>query len=178
MRRALALALLLSACGPVAQAPSLSAAETWRDPAVTVASKADFDPASFAGVWHEAARLPVAFQSDCAAGRWRVGLPAGDVATLRTTCLDANGTTVRRLDGTVRHGRLGRMRATLDARAWDGDLWVLWTDTTYRSAVVAAPDGRAAWILDRAERMPADRLRAAREVLRFNGYAVDAMVVR
>ncbi|MBM2574858.1 lipocalin family protein [Jannaschia sp. Os4] len=173
--RAVLAALALAACAPAAP-PEPSRAPTWRDADATVASKADFEMRAFAGTWHEAARLPVAFQYDCAAGRWRVGPPAGDVATLRTTCVDGGGATVRRIDGTLRHGRLGRLRADLDHGAWEGDLWVLWADATYRSAVVASPDGRAAWILDRSPSMPPDRLRAAREVLRFNGYDTDALI--
>ena len=49
-------------------------------------------------------------------------------------------------------------------------MWVIWADEGFRTAVVGNPEGTFAWILDRQAKGGADRIRAAREILEFNGY--------
>lgn len=48
-------------------------------------------------------------------------------------------------------------------------IWVLWMDENNRSAVLGTPDGSFGMILSK-DPIPKDRLRAAREVLAWNGY--------
>lgn len=48
-------------------------------------------------------------------------------------------------------------------------IWVLWMDEGNRSMVLGAPDGSFGMVLSK-DPIPADRLRAAREVLAWNGY--------
>ena len=69
-----------------------------------------------------------------------------------------------RLDGP------GRLKIRLDGVPFAADYWVLWVDTDYRTAVVGTPAGRSGWILNREPTIPADRLKAARDILAFNGY--------
>ena len=56
-----------------------------------------------------------------------------------------------------------------------GNYWVLWVDDEYRTAVVGTPSGRAGWILNRTPDISEDRLEAAKAVLSFNGYDVNAL---
>jgi apolipoprotein D and lipocalin family protein len=58
------------------------------------------------------------------------------------------------------------------------DIWVLWVDEGFRTAALGAPDGSFAWIIDRNETGGADRIKAAREVLEFNGYDVSKLKVK
>lgn len=125
------------------------AAPGHRDRAAPIAAIVSFDPARFAGVWHEVAAIGRA-----PGARWQVGAEPFTIAT--TT--DGAGTA--RLVGPGR----------IEAAAFPAPLWVLWVDAGYRSAVIGSPDGRFAMLLDRAATMPADRLAAAREVLGWNGY--------
>ena len=64
----------------------------------------------------------------------------------------------------------GRLAVDGFAEPW----WLIWADDSARTAVLAAPSGTFAVVLDRGRIAP-DRLRAAREVLAFNGYAVSAL---
>lgn len=72
--------------------------------------------------------------------------------------------------------RLGRVDLPTTAtgpgryRGAGTDLWVLWVDDAFRTAVVGAPDGRFGWIMDRSGQISPDRMAAAREMLDFNGY--------
>lgn len=49
-------------------------------------------------------------------------------------------------------------------------LWVLWVDDDYRTALLGAPDGRLAWIIDRRTAGGADRIDAALRHAAANGY--------
>ena len=55
------------------------------------------------------------------------------------------------------------------------DWWVLWVDADYRTLVIGTPSGRFGFVLNRAAQMPSDRITAVRDILRFNGYAIEKM---
>jgi apolipoprotein D and lipocalin family protein len=76
----------------------------------------------------------------------------------------------RQTPGRARPSGPGRLDLRLEGAAFDGGYWVLWVDEGYRTAVVGQPSGQAGWILNRDPAIPADRLRAAREILEWNGY--------
>ena len=167
--RAALLLTLLAACAPAPEAPPPPA------PILsTMASKADFDLVRFAGRWEEAARLPDPLFDGCDRSRWTVGRPARGLATVRLDCL-RDGAVRWRRDGLLRVAGPGRLALSLDGADAPRRLWALWADGGWRSAVLAVPDGRAAWILDRSAAMPTDRARAAREVLDFNGVDVTRL---
>jgi apolipoprotein D and lipocalin family protein len=65
-----------------------------------------------------------------------------------------------------------RLVTTNGARGGAGapELWVLWVDDDFRTAVIGTPDGAAGWIMNRPGRASGDRTRAAQEILDFNGY--------
>jgi len=55
------------------------------------------------------------------------------------------------------------------------ELWVIWVDDGFRTAAIGTPDGSYGWIIDRRPEGGADRLKAAAEILAFNGYDVARM---
>lgn len=57
-------------------------------------------------------------------------------------------------------------------------MWVVWVDDDFRTAAIGTPDGSYGWILDRRPEGGADRLRAAAEILNFNGYDTSRIKVR
>lgn len=175
MTRYLPLLLVLAACE--ATTPVAPLLPSYRNPDVTIASKADFDLTRFTGTWIEIASFPVPFQSGCD-GALAEYTATGTGLSLRNTCLDETGAPLRAIEGTALPTGPGRLQVSLDGVPFPAPLWVLWTDADYRVAVLGQPDGRAGWILARSAPLRPDLLRAAREVLDFNGYDLDQLVIR
>ncbi len=170
MMRALALLMLLAACAPSGGPRS---APGYRDAGAPVASKADFDAARFAGDWRQIARFPDPATAGCAGvvTRWERSAAGFDIGR---TCVGPGGGTLRTARGTATLAPFGRMALTIDGAT--AAHWILWTDADYRTAILARPDGRGAVILDRGRNLPDDRLRAALEVLDFNGFDTGALI--
>ena len=55
-------------------------------------------------------------------------------------------------------------------------IWVLWIDADNRSMVLGTPNGQFGMILSK-DPIPQDRLRAARDILAWNGYDLAKMVM-
>lgn len=72
----------------------------------------------------------------------------------------------------------GRYRLEDPSGTDDRDIWVLWVDEGFRTAALGTPGGTWAWVLDRQAAGGADRIKAAREILEFNGYDLGAMEMR
>ena len=160
--RALLLAAGLAGCAAVVPA--------FRDTSVQMTTVTGLDPARYAGRWYEVARFPVVFQGQCAgAATVEYGLRPGGALSVANTCPTADGG-VSRIEGVARPAGVGRFEVRFDGLPFAGPYWVLWIDEGYRTAVVGVPSGRAGWILNRDPAIPPDRLRAAREVLAWNGY--------
>ncbi len=165
-----ALALALAACAVVA--PS------YRDTTVPMTSIADLDAARYAGRWYEIARFPVTFQEGCTATTAEYTLrPDGSLGVVNTCRQGSPTGPVRRIEGQARPAGPGRFAVSFRGIPFEGPYWVLWVDEGYRTAVVGTPSGRAGWILNREPRIPPDRLRAAREILEWNGYDLSKLIM-
>lgn len=158
--RALALTLLLAGCGVVAP--------VYRDTSVPMSSIAALEPARYAGRWYEIARFPVAFEAGCAETTADYTLLTDGSLDVVNACRTARGP--RSIEGRAVPSGPGRFEVSFRGLPFSGPYWVLWVDEGYRTAVVGVPSGRAGWILNRDPEIPPDRLRAAREILDFNGY--------
>lgn len=164
--RALSLALMLAGCAAVTP---------HRDTKIPMTSIAALDVGRYAGGWGEVARVGEALVPGCGpasltlapdgqggfavSGDCRIGGPMGSDRLVR---------------GQARVAGPGRFDLAVEG-GYSGPYWVLWVDEGYRTAVVGMPSGRAGWILDRAPEIPPDRLRAAREVLAWNGYDLSQL---
>ncbi|MCU0912268.1 MAG: lipocalin family protein [Rhodobacteraceae bacterium] len=162
---ALALALALPGCALVAPA--------YRDTSVPITSIAALDAARYAGRWYEVARYPVAFQSGCGAATADYTLLSDGSLGVVNACPTASGE--RRIEGRAVPSGPGRFEVSFRGLPFKGPYWVLWVDEGYRTAVVGVPSGRAGWILNRDPQIPPDRLRAAREILDWNGYDLSRL---
>ena len=159
------LTVLLAGCAAV---------QGYRDTGVAMSSMAVFDPIRYAGLWYEVASFPVPFQAGCSDTRAEYEVVDDGRLTVRNTCVKNGGLSV--IKGSAEVSGPGRLTVRLDGVPVAADYWVLWVDEGYRTAVVGVPSGRAGWILNRDPEIPADRLRAARDVLEFNGY--DLSLIR
>lgn len=163
---AAAFALVLAGCGITG--------ESYRDPEVTISSQADLDLERYEGLWYEIARFPVSFQEGCVAVTARYELqPTGEISVTNTCREDALDGPLRSIKGSAEVTGPGQLSVSFSQIPFvSAPYWVLWVDEDYLTAVVGVPSGRAGWILNRDPQIPRDRLRAALEVLDFNGYDV------
>lgn len=161
MIRALVLVLVLAACTPGPQ----FVPDGYRDQSVAITSSTRFDLKRFAGDWRviesfeqtprEVAVNRVSFEPIGGGFRYRTSAPISPLAR------DTENAEVT--DYAL--GAFGRL-------THDGSdpIWVIWIDEDHRTAVLGTPSGRFGMVVNRTSKLRADRLRAAREILAFNGY--------
>jgi apolipoprotein D and lipocalin family protein len=145
----------------------------YRDTGVPISSIATFDTARYAGTWYEVASFPVPFQAGCRNTIATYTAAENGTFDVLNICDTDDGPD--QIAGTARVDGPGRLKIRLDGVPFAADYWVLWVDTDYRTAVVGTPSGRAGWILNREPVIPADRLKAARDILAFNGYDLSQL---
>ncbi|WP_135506974.1 lipocalin family protein [Roseovarius aestuariivivens] len=167
-----ALALLVSACSVTGVAPS------YRDTSVPLSVTTRGAPAGefgkMAGPWF--LRAGYSRDYDLAMVNFLPGYASGNAVELRRAACDLSGDCVTE-DTVLRATALGQNRWQLNGIE-SRELWVIWVDDNFRTAAIGTPDGSYAWILNREARGGADRLRAAREILEFNGYDTSRLTER
>lgn len=145
-------ALALSACAPAPQG--------LRNAGTPISSAAAFDPARFADVWHVVAAYGGEARCGPLSETWvRTGQTGYSVTGTR--CGPNGARAFAETAALSGPGRIMRGRE---------QLWVLWVDADYRVAVIGTPSGQFARVLSRTPGVRDDLMRAARDVLRFNGY--------
>ncbi len=153
------LALLLVACSP---AP---VQRLYRAPDAPIYSSAVVEPVRLSGGWVQVAGFAPDGQAVCGPGsvnieggiiRWDLCLSQGP----------ADGA------GPFAPGKPGRF-----AVGGMSDWWVLWVDGDYRTVVIGTPSGDFGFVLNREADIPADRMQAVRDILRFNGYETAELAV-
>lgn len=123
------------------------------------------------GVVYRDVSAPISSQVDVTAARlagdWRVRVApaqgpvaAGDALRLSESALSLDGP-----------GRFEVVAGPLEGLV----LWVLWLDADNRTAAIGGPDGQFGWIMDRAAEGGEDRIRAAREIMAWQGYDMARM---
>lgn len=164
--RALLLILALAGCAQVA--PS------YRDTTVNITSKALFEPARYAGTWYEIASYQTPFQKGCTQTKATYAtLPDGRLSVFNTCMVDGK---TKSISGSATVTGPGRLEVKFASVPFvKAPYWVLWVDEDYQTAVVGVPSGRAGWILNRSPTLRADRLQAAKDILKFNGYALSQL---
>lgn len=148
---------------------------SYRDTDVRLNSMAVFDPAKYSGLWYEVASYEAPFQKGCTDTQARYTMREDGTLDVLNQC-NKDGTTTQ-IAGAAWVVGPGRLKVQLDGVPLAADYWVLWVDDDYQTAVVGTPSGRAGWILNREPSISADRLEAAREVLDFNGYDLEPLMM-
>ena len=179
MRAILAAALLtFSGCAAIFDRDVGGFFEVYRDTTVPIASNALFEPERYLGLWYEVARYPVPFEAGCVGVTAEYGALGDGAVSVKNTCRNPDGTVKSVIEGRADVVGPGRFKVSFPSVPFGAaDYWVLWVDEGYRTAVVGAPNGRSGWILNREPVIPEDRLTAAREILDFNGYDLDRLMM-
>lgn len=154
----LALLALLGAC--TAKTPP-APVQVFRNGATPIWSNATLDPLRLQGDWQEIAAF--AAPGTCRPGGARITATPQGLAISARLCLAQGETAVQ---GPLAVTGPGRLLPAGTTEPW----WVLWADADYRTLAIGTPSGHFGFILNRGRPLPADRLRAAREILDWNGY--------
>lgn len=152
--------------------------ESYRDQSVAISSQANFLPERYLGTWHEVARFPVPFERNCVGVTADYGQNSDGTISVFNTCRNADGSVRSTIKGKADIVGPGRLKVSFPSIPFvKSDYWVLWVDQDYRTAVVGAPNGQSGWILNRTPDISADRLQAAKDILRYNGYDLSRLEV-
>lgn len=157
-RIVLLLSLLASGC---ATAPQTG----FRAQERNIYSTAVVDAARLSGRWSQVADFAPKGAAACSAGGVQVEAGLRVQADL---CLGGRRVGFSGQADVTGPGRLRLVGA--DPGGIGAEWWVLWVDADYRTLVVGTPDGRFGFVLNRDPVLPADRMKAAREILAWNGY--------
>jgi apolipoprotein D and lipocalin family protein len=157
-RVALLLALLASGCATAPQSG-------FRAQESNIYSTAVVDAARLNGRWSQVADFVPKGAAACSAGGVQVEAGLRVKADL---CLGGKRTGFSGQAEMTGPGRLRLIGADPDSIG--AELWVLWVDADYRTLVVGTPDGQFGFVLNRDPVLPADRMKAAQEILAWNGY--------
>lgn len=157
---ALMVAMVLGTCVP--EAPRQDVSLIW-NPTVGMAATSRFDAQRFSGDWVVRAEFEDAWSFD----RFRFNVPSGSTAG---TWEEPDA------QAAVRLSQLGVFFLDyLGQRRMSDEVVVLWVDEGFRTAAIALRNGRAAVIVDRSAAGGADRIEAARVLLRKNGFDISKL---
>ncbi|MCA0045144.1 lipocalin family protein [Celeribacter litoreus] len=155
---------LIAALALVALSGCLSPTATgFRDQDVPMSSIVTLDLIQFSGRWYEVEAF-VPDGKSCVIGAVTFTRQKnGDLTVTEGPCAD----------GAPRSGLARSIGPGRFAFAGD-ELWVLWVDATYHTAVIGTPSG-AAHVLSRELTLPPDRQIAVHEILAWNGFDVSKL---
>lgn len=171
-RLTILLLTLLAACAAKRDLP-----ESYRDIDKPMYSNAVLDPAGLEGEWRQvAAFAPEA--GGCAPGGVIFGAPEGGAIPLAADlCLGGKRQSLRGRAALPVPGRM--IPEGVGSKAVSNGIgqpwWIVWADTDLRTLVIGTPSGEMGFILNRDGALPSDRLKAAREILDWNGYDLDRL---
>lgn len=134
----------------------------YRNPGKQIYSNAVLENDKLVGRWVQVAEFAPKAAPACTPGGAEIARGAAGLTLVANLCL--GGQKVG-FSGPLAVAGPGRFVPT-KGEVW----WVLWADVGYRTLVIGTPSGRFGFILNKGADLPADRMRAAREVLEWNGY--------
>lgn len=170
---ALAAAIAVGACTAPEPAPVVLG-PSYRDASALIGVTSRFDTQKFGGLWY----VRAGFAPDLGRTAFRMVRTAeGPAMRLGVFLCDPSGACGDYSeDLPVTTLGKGQFRVRMpDGRT--RDFWVLWVDEGFRTAVLGNKTGDFGWIIDRSTTGGADRIKAAREILDFNGYDVSKLRV-
>lgn len=172
IRHILAAALASLALSACVNAPPVNRAAT--SPLQTAAS---VDLERYAGLWHEAARLPNQFERDCIAATATYSRRDDGLVGVRNVCTKSNGK-VSSVDGRAKivdTTTNAKLKVSFFGPFFFGDYWVLDVAADYSWALVGEGSGRYLWVLTRAETVDDATKADLIARLQAHGYRTEAL---
>jgi len=169
--------LLLALAAPVLLGACVNMPPVNRASTTALASVERVDLVRYAGLWHEAARLPNQFERDCVAATATYTQRQDGLVGVRNVCTKADGSTSD-VDGRAKivdAETNAKLKVSFFGPFFFGDYWVIDLAPDYSWAIVGEPRGRFLWVLTRAETI--DEARKAQLIgrVRAQGYNADAL---
>ena len=175
MIRGFIISALVALGGCTAELPApVPIGPVYRDQSALIGVTSRFDAQKFAGVWY----IRAGFDPDIGRMAFRIiDGPKGTVMRLGVFVCDPAGVCGDFSEDLplTRQGK-GQFRVKMP-NGQNRDFWVLWVDEGFRTAVLGNKSGDFGWIVDRSTTGGVDRIKAAREILDFNGYDVRQLKV-
>ncbi|MEH6521642.1 lipocalin [Sulfitobacter sp.] len=173
MIRSILLASLLALGACVAQPPApVPVDPSYRDQNALIGVTSRFDADKFSGLWY----VRAGFDPTISRMAFRmIDTPKGHSMRLGVFVCDGGGVCGDYAEDlpATKNGK-GRYSVKMP-NGQTREFWVLWVDEGFRTAVLGNKQGDFGWIVDRSTTGGADRIKAAREILDFNGYNVSLL---
>ena len=139
----------------------------------------NFDPTRYVGIWHEIAKYPLRWESDCEnAIASYTFLPNNNIRVVNTCVVD--GKEIRKRSGEAKFtDQSGKLLLTFtDGLPSDGEspYWVHETDYD-NYAIVGGPSGQYLWILSRGQKMRDCKFNEIKARVSAYGYNPEKLVL-
>jgi apolipoprotein D and lipocalin family protein len=131
----------------------------------------------YTGLWYEIAKIPNSFQKQCVANT-TAQYSLNDDGTIKVinSCQEDDGEmdSAEGLAKVVNARTNSKLEVSfvsiLGFHLFWGDYWIIGLDDDYSYAVVGTPNRKYGWILSRTKQMADEKLSAAYDILKRNGY--------
>lgn len=131
----------------------------------------------YTGLWYEIAKIPNSFQKKCiSSSAARYSLNADGTIKVVNSCRDedkemSTAEGVARVVDSSTNSKLEVSFVNIfGIHLFWGDYWIIGLDDEYSYAVIGTPDRKYGWILSRTRQLPQEKLSAAYDILKKNGY--------
>lgn len=144
---------------------------------VEVKTVLSVDLNKYAGLWYEIAKIPNSYQRNCVSGitaTYKLR-DDGDIDVINH-CIEEDGEIdeaegLAQITDTVSNAKLKvSFVSILGFHFFWGDYWIIGLSVNYDFAVVGHPTRRYGWILSRTPKLSEEKLGAAFQILKDNGY--------
>ncbi|HEY6906338.1 MAG TPA: lipocalin family protein [Ignavibacteriaceae bacterium] len=131
----------------------------------------------YTGLWYEIAKIPNSFQKKCISSSTALySLNEDGTIKVMNSCRNKEkekSTTegVARVVDTKTNSKLEVSFVSIfGIHLFWGDYWIIGLDDEYSYAVIGTPDRKYGWILSRTKQLSQEKLSAAYDILKKNGY--------
>lgn len=140
----------------------------------------NFDPSKYMGEWHEIAKYPFKYESNCDRAKAIYKWDDQTKEILVENQCFKRGVMIRSRTAKAKivdNNDPGKLKIMFDGFPRDptpGDYWIHWTD--YNTAIVGGPSGKMLWWLSRNETVKASEVEPMLEKIRTFGYDTDKLM--